>query len=248
MASITLNKIRGEVARRGWVGVLSYGLDLPNRWVRAYRELNRHQRVEQSGELLSYTRALGSGLFSPGQVDSEICALLDQVRRVRPKIVLEIGTANGGTLFMFTRVAAPDAMLISIDLPGGAFGGGYPRWRAPLYRRFALPGQSVRLLRGDSQGQGMIDRLQRILGKRSIDFLFIDGDHSYEGVKKDHQTYAKFVRRGGIITFHDVAPHSDLECQVSRYWSELVAEHSSCETLIESPDQGWGGVGLYLVE
>ena len=248
MAIITLNKIRGEVTRRGWGGVILYALGLPSRWARAYRELNRHQGFAQSVELLSYTRALGPGLFSPGQVDSEICALLDRVRPVRPKIVLEIGTANGGTLFMFTRVAAPDAIVISIDLPGGAFGGGYPRWRAPLYRRFALPGQSIHLLRGNSRSQGIIDRLQRMLGHRAIDFLFIDGDHSYEGVKKDHQAYAKFVRRGGIIAFHDVAPHSDRECQVSRYWSELAAERSSCETLIESPDQGWGGIGLYRVE
>jgi predicted O-methyltransferase YrrM len=248
MASVTLNKIRGEFKERGFRGVVTSAFERPGRWVRAYRELDRHKRFDQSAELLSYARTLGSGWFNPGQVDSEICALLDQVRGLRPHVVLEIGTMNGGTLFMFTRVAAPDAMLISIDLPGGAFGGGYPQWRAPLYRRFALPGQNVRLLRGDSQDQGIVDGLQRILGQRSIDFLFIDGDHSYEGVKKDHQTYAKFVRRRGIIAFHDVAPHSDLECQVSRYWRELAAERFNCETLIESVEQGWGGIGLYLVE
>lgn len=36
-----------------------------------------------------------------------------------------------------------------------------------------------------------------------IDFLFIDGDHSYEGVKKDFDLYLPLMNKGGIIAFHD---------------------------------------------
>jgi hypothetical protein len=45
---------------------------------------------------------------------------------------LEIGTARGGTLFFLTRLASPHATIVSVDLPGGPFGGGYPRRRALL--------------------------------------------------------------------------------------------------------------------
>jgi predicted O-methyltransferase YrrM len=35
------------------------------------------------------------------------------------RAVLEIGTERGGTLFLFTRAADPEAKLVSIDLPSG---------------------------------------------------------------------------------------------------------------------------------
>lgn len=36
-----------------------------------------------------------------------------------------------------------------------------------------------------------------------IDFLFIDGDHSYEGVKADFELYSKLLTDRGIIAIHD---------------------------------------------
>jgi len=37
----------------------------------------------------------------------------------------------------------------------------------------------------------------------SIDFLFLDGDHSYEGVKKDLELWFPKVKKGGVIGGHD---------------------------------------------
>jgi predicted O-methyltransferase YrrM len=39
--------------------------------------------------------------------------------------------------------------------------------------------------------------------ENSIDFLFIDGDHTYEGVKKDLSLWFPKVKKGGIISGHD---------------------------------------------
>jgi hypothetical protein len=36
-----------------------------------------------------------------------------------------------------------------------------------------------------------------------IDFIFVDGDHSFEGVMRDFQLYWGFVRPGGIFAGHD---------------------------------------------
>ena len=36
-----------------------------------------------------------------------------------------------------------------------------------------------------------------------VDFVYIDGDHSYEGVKKDIEIYYDKVKKGGIIGGHD---------------------------------------------
>lgn len=38
---------------------------------------------------------------------------------------------------------------------------------------------------------------------KKIDFLFIDGDHSYDGCKSDWDLYHKFLGSGSIIAFHD---------------------------------------------
>jgi predicted O-methyltransferase YrrM len=44
----------------------------------------------------------------------------------------------------------------------------------------------------------------------NIDFIFIDGDHSYEGIKKDWELYTQKLRQGGIIAMHDTtAPSFD---------------------------------------
>jgi len=39
-----------------------------------------------------------------------------------------------------------------------------------------------------------------------IDFLFIDGDHSYDGVKKDFELYTQILNDDGIVVIHDTDP------------------------------------------
>jgi predicted O-methyltransferase YrrM len=42
-----------------------------------------------------------------------------------------------------------------------------------------------------------------------IDFIFIDGDHSYEACKADILAWAPYVKRGGVIAFHDFGSRAD---------------------------------------
>lgn len=39
--------------------------------------------------------------------------------------------------------------------------------------------------------------------KGELDMIFIDGDHSYEGVKSDILSWTPFLKHGGFILFHD---------------------------------------------
>jgi MMP 1-O-methyltransferase len=44
----------------------------------------------------------------------------------------------------------------------------------------------------------------QFVGKfNSIDFLFIDGDHSIQGCDFDFVNYAPFLKKGGYLAFHD---------------------------------------------
>lgn len=59
----------------------------------------------------------------------------------------------------------------------------------------------VEVIRGDSNL--VIKDLQELKG--SVDMVFIDGDHSNEGVKNDILNYKPLVRKGGILCGHDFA-------------------------------------------
>lgn len=184
------------------------------------------------------------GLYKPLQIRSEILGMLEVVSKNRPHRVMEIGTANGGTLFLLARAAADDAQLISLDLPYGEFGGGYSPIRIPLYRQFARGRQRVDLVRGDSHRQENRDRVERLLGGAKLDFLFIDGDHTYEGVKRDFELYSPMVRSGGLIGMHDIATHpASHNCHVDLFWNELKQKYRTTE-IIENEAQGWAGIGL----
>src|SRR4051812_25167842 len=51
---------------------------------------------------------------------------------------------------------------------------------------------------------------RQIAPKRgTIDFIFIDGDHSYEACKADIAAWTPFVKRGGVIAFHDFGSRAD---------------------------------------
>jgi hypothetical protein len=49
------------------------------------------------------------------QIKEEIKELLIMLAKIKPKFILEIGTAYGGTLFLFSRVADTNAIIISIE-------------------------------------------------------------------------------------------------------------------------------------
>ena len=180
----------------------------------------------------------------PAQVREEVEELLKILMERRPRIMLEIGTAAGGTLFLFARVAGPEAVLVSIDLPGGEFGGGYPQWRVPLYRSFVSKEQGVHLILGDSHAMSTLSIVERILNPNRLDFLFIDGDHTYEGVKNDFEMYGKLVGKGGTIAIHDICPHPpETGCQVSKFWREIKNEYRHTE-IIRDENQKWAGIGV----
>ena len=55
---------------------------------------------------------------------------------------------------------------------------------------------------------------------RMYDCIFIDADHSYEGVKADYINALKAINKNGFIIFHDVGNMSD-GVGVGRLWEEI---------------------------
>ena len=183
--------------------------------------------------------------FRSSQIKEEIIGLTSEVNKYQPKIILEIGTATGGTLFMFTKAASMEAEIISIDLPFGRYGAGYLEYRSPLMIAFASKCQKMNLLRLDSHAPETLNKLLKILGERKIDFLFIDGDHSYEGVKLDFETYLPLVNPGGIIAFHDIVENDfDSSFGTQIFWKEIKNNYDHQEFVKENRGNTGCGIGL----
>jgi len=148
-------------------------------------------------------------------------------------------------LFLFSKLAADNALIISIDLPGGKFGGGYPEWKVPVYKKFTKPGQKLELLRANSHEKSTPEKIKKLLNGRKVDFLFIDADHTYEGIKTDFHLYSELVADKGVIAFHDVAPHPNPAYGVNKFWNEIKGNYKHEEFVKDSKQSGLGIGVLY---
>jgi predicted O-methyltransferase YrrM len=121
-------------------------------------------------------------------------ALLERVAAGKRSIV-EIGVAEGGSAWHTRRVMDPAGTLVLIDT--------YPR-------RFGLNLSSIiarRLVEHEDRGT-VVWRHERSdeavkTWSEPIDFLFIDGDHDYEAVRRDYEDWSPHVTPDGTLAFHD---------------------------------------------
>ncbi len=175
----------------------------------------------------------------------ELLGLVNLLRAHKLERVCEIGTFKGGTLYIWCQLAAPNAQIISVDLPGGQFGGGYSDRSIPFFQSFCQTGQTLHCLRGNSHHETVRSEFQHTLDGAELDFLFIDGDHSYAGVKQDFEFYSRFVKRGGLIGFHDIYHRSlQPDIEVHKFWSELKTKYR-CEEFFETTkDHHKIGIGV----
>jgi predicted O-methyltransferase YrrM len=205
------------------------------RYLKCYGELAFGSRPETLEEAIDY--CVDRPILM-AQVRSEIVELGKILQAAAPKRSFEIGTNYGGTLLLLCAISPPEAKIISVDLPSGQFGGGYPRRKTPLFRKFPRAGQQLHLIRADSHAQETKERVMRILDGEPLDYLFLDGDHTYAGVQRDFEMYAPLVRSGGIVAFHDIVTYKrETECQVSRFWNE-IKHHYRHREIVEDLNQG----------
>jgi len=219
-------------------------------WYLSYKKLRTLFKIKDVNTLIIKTDTfIGYGYYDrikTHQKTTEIKKLSDIVIQTDPKIVVEIGTKKGGTLFLWSRITMAKK-IISIDLPGGEFGGGYHYKKKRLYENFASdkPTQII-LIQKDSHIQETKSLLIKYLNDDKIDFLFIDGDHTYEGAKQDYEMYAPLVNKNGIIVFHDIVPRSNSTYQVNKFWDEIKNNYRYKE-IIENPKQTSMGIGVLFV-
>lgn len=132
--------------------------------------------------------------------DGELECLCELVRSVKPKTVIEFGVNTGRTAKAILREVEGIEKYVGIDvLPGYITEKQVQRREVPL-----TAGQMVR----EDQRVELIVTATGSHGLKSTDLpkadaVFIDGDHSYNGVQIDTNLARGIVRKGGIIIWHD---------------------------------------------
>ena len=151
---------------------------------------------------------------------------------------------------MLMSAASAGACVISVDLPGGIHGGGYDEIHIPFFlQAFPRKQQRLHLIRANSADASTVARVREILNDHLLDYLFIDADHRYQAVLSDFLLYAPFVRRGGIIAFHDIVERASRpDVQVPRLWSEIKDLAPSLEIIakLEKPGPYNAGMGVFV--
>ena len=176
------------------------------------------------------------------QVGEEILALLELAASNTTRVACEIGAWDAGTSLLMSRALPGLETLVVVDLYVKN------RWRL---REDVPSGQAIHVVDGDSRHPRTVARVRRRLGGRQIDFLLIDGDHSFEGVMNDFLTYRHLVRPGGLIAFHDIVPvrnpGSGLSAgDVPEAWGLIKPLYPSRELVADREQDGFGiGVVTY---
>jgi predicted O-methyltransferase YrrM len=185
--------------------------------------------------------------FGAVQQVTELAALLLLLRDHGVKNFLEIGSEAGGTFYAFCKIAT--GIKISLDDPSGNSGSKqYDSPEASTKRRqlFESFGGDVRTINGNSHNETVKNAVRMMLLGEPLDFLFIDGDHSTDGVRQDWEMYSPLVRPGGIVAFHDIKPgeyHEMRGCFVHEFWRTLQTKKSE----ILGSQNWWGGIGVVFV-
>jgi predicted O-methyltransferase YrrM len=133
------------------------------------------------------------------------------------KIYTEIGTYNGGSAcLMLQHFFETDIYCID---PLHLDGRNSLQIVENNIKKFNKNNYKNKIYQKFSTDKTLITELDKLNFK--TDILFIDGDHSYDGVKFDFENYEKYVNLGGYIIFDDYNDYKDSP-DVKKYVDELV--------------------------
>lgn len=165
------------------------------------------------------------------QKPGELAQLLGLLAGRQPRVIVEIGSDAGGTLWAWSQLPGPPRV-VGVDLPGGPYSTGR-----------LLDTHGATMVIGNSHMRMTLDLVREQLHGEPADVLFIDGDHSYAGARLDYLAYGQLVRPGGLIVLHDIHPHQDPTVGVGRLWQEITWQQPGREFITE-PEQPWAGIGV----
>jgi predicted O-methyltransferase YrrM len=165
---------------------------------------------------------LGRGIAS---LDLDEAAYLWQlVRGLGPGTLVEIGRYRGGSTFLLAAAMAEGSRLVSYD----------------LHVKGGSGAERDRRLLAALEAAGLADRVELVVGDSRTApapdepcvLVFVDGDHSYEGVRADYERWRTRLAPGGHLLFHDAVETRGLttcDPNVARLVAEVERDDAELE-------------------
>jgi predicted O-methyltransferase YrrM len=135
---------------------------------------------------------------------------------------VEIGCYAGGSSCLVSQ--RKNTNIFSIDL-GTPISPEIPKNN---FTKFNIHENKYEYIQGNSHLSETLEKLKKLI--TDIDILFIDGDHTYSGVKKDFEMYSPLVKRGGYIIFDDYNDHK-FSPDVKKYVDDLLPQLNKYEII-----------------
>jgi predicted O-methyltransferase YrrM len=132
------------------------------------------------------------------------------------RTVVEIGVFDGANTALLRSVMAADGEVFGIDPhPPGRLGVSFERLIAAR-ELSRIPNGRAHLVRQLST--------EAVHGwARPIDFLFIDGDHSWTGISRDWDDWIPHLAPGAVVALHDSRPMpGEISPDSVRFTNEVV--------------------------
>jgi len=162
------------------------------------------------------------------------------VRDNKIESFLEVGCGRGDSFHEICLQMPKASTAVAIDFPdnGWGFENGSDLIIAAM-TDLTLKGYNAYLKFEDSRHRDSINFAKK---HAPFDLIFIDGDHTYEGVKADFDNYSPM---GRFIAFHDIA--NDMKrnskgelIEVPVFWNELKQEYKHWEFIVDGSNMGIG--------
>lgn len=184
-------------------------------------------------------------LRNKAQRTDEFRAFLDLVKAEAPTSYLEIGVQRGITFRSIGQVLMPGSLMVGVDMPGARWGvkdGTGPGLIKDAVRDLREFGHDARIIWGDSQDPANVEAVRQL---GPYDLVFIDGDHSPEGVRADWEHYGAM---GSVVAFHDIDTPAKpgitsewlAEYGVHLLWPELKKRYNHVEIIGSERGMGIG--------
>ena len=179
-------------------------------------QLKAWLREEAGSSQPDYFYCKTKGNLTLQQIPEEYSELLQIFNNSNIKTYLELGVANGGSFFVN-----------SIFLQNTA---------EQLHCVDNLAYKDTHVKQTKEKIESKVNKLKELfpekefkffnsttddffkVNKNKYDCIFIDADHSYEGVKKDFENALEVLNENGILIFHDIA---NAEVGVCKLWNEI---------------------------